>query len=260
MALERYRLKFIPKIRQGYKIFISIALILDIYYSMGQNGQVNRYGLAVLLDTHEFSKQVELDSSKQMLELKQLIPNIVYDLRYATRNNFMKRRMYPKNTHYTFLRLAAARALKEVQADLNAKGLGLKIWDAYRPYSVTESFWELVKDERYVADPKKGSGHNRGVAVDLTIVVLSSGKELDMGTGFDNFSDTAHHDFRNLPGSILDNRHLLQSTMEKYGFVSFPSEWWHYSLPNSSNFELLDLSFKELKKSSTHPTVTTILN
>src|ERR1043166_7586618 len=120
-----------------------------------------------------------------MIELKSLMPNIVYDLRYATTNNFMHRLMYPANTRNTFMRQPAVAALQKVQAELNRKGMGLKIFDAYRPYAVTVKFWELVKDERYVANPSKGSGHNRGIAVDLTIIYLDSGKELDMGTGFD---------------------------------------------------------------------------
>ena len=235
---------------QRYRFFISMVLILDFCYSMAQNPPLNKYGLAVLLDKNEFRASVMRDSSKEMIELKQLIPNLTYDLRYASTNNFMARRMYPKKTRNTFLRLPAATALRAVQNELNTKGLGLKIWDAYRPYSVTESFWELIKDERYVADPKKGSGHNRGIAVDLTVISLATGKELEMGTGFDNFSDTAHHDFQNLSSVVLQNRQLLKSTMERYGFVAFATEWWHYSLPNATYFEVLDIPFKQLKSLS----------
>lgn len=160
----------------------------------------------------------------------------------------MRHRMYPANTRNTFTRLPAAKALLAVQNKLNAQGLGLKIWDAYRPYSVTEKFWEMVKDERYVANPAKGSGHNRGIAVDLTVIDLATGKELDMGTGFDNFTDTAHHTFTNLSTTVLQNRKLLKDAMEAAGFVRFESEWWHYSLPNPTNYEILDLPFTMLKK------------
>ena len=111
---------------------------------------------------------------------------------------------------------------------------------------MTESFWELVGDDRYVADPRKGSGHNRGIAVDLTIIHLDTGKELDMGTGFDNFTDSAHHDFISLPEKTLANRALLKSVMEKHGFISFATEWWHYSWPNPDTFEVLDLPFTTL--------------
>ena len=235
---------------QAYRIFITVALILDIYYSTAQNGQANKYGLTVLFDKNEFLAEIKQDSSLAMIELKQLIPNLRYELLYATRMNFTKQRMYPRNTESTFLRLPAAQALSAVQLELNALGYGLKIWDAYRPYSVTEAFWELIKDDRYVADPKKGSGHNRGIAVDLTLINLETGKELNMGTGFDNFTDTAHHDFQKLPALVLENRRLLKSVMEKHGFVSFSSEWWHYSLPNAASYSLLDIPFKTLKKYS----------
>jgi D-alanyl-D-alanine dipeptidase len=104
--------------------------------------------------------------------------------------------------------------------------------------------WELVHDERYVANPANGSGHNRGISVDLTIVDLVSGRELDMGTGFDNFTDSAHHSFASLPASVLRNRRLLKATMEKYGFKALETEWWHYSWPNDHRYDVLDIGFK----------------
>jgi D-alanyl-D-alanine dipeptidase len=194
----------------------------------------------------KYYKQVKDDSTKRMVELKSMISGLLYDLRYASTENFMKRLMYPENTSQTFLRLPAALALQKVQQELKETELGLKIFDAYRPYSVTEKFWELVRDERYVANPARGSGHNRGIAVDLTIVSLKTGKELDMGTGFDNFTDTAHHNFTSLSAEILQNRKLLRSLMEKHGFKALETEWWHYSLPEWSKFELLDISFVQL--------------
>jgi len=208
----------------------------------------NSYGLEIVKSKEFFLKTVENDSSKEMISLKSTIPLLILDLRYATTNNFMHRRMYPAKTNDTYLRLPAAKALLQVQHELNEKGLGLKIFDAYRPYSVTEKFWELVHDERYVADPKKGSGHNRGIAVDLTIVDLKTGKESDMGTGFDNFTDSAHHDFTTLPKDVLTNRQQLKGIMEKYGFNLMATEWWHYSWPNSEKFEILDLDISKGKR------------
>jgi len=195
-----------------------------------------------------YRDQVKKDPTKKMVELKTMIPGLVYDLRYAGTNNFMRRRMYPENTTITFLRSPAAMALQKVQQQLNQTGFGLKIFDAYRPYSVTVMFWELVKDERYVANPSKGSGHNRGIAVDLTIINLETGQELNMGTGFDNFTDTAHQTFTNLPEEILQNRLLLRSAMEKNGFKALDTEWWHFFLADGSRFEILDIDFKKLKK------------
>lgn len=199
-------------------------------------------------DWDAYRAQVKKDPYKKMLELKTLIPTIVYDLKYATLHNFMRRLMYPAGTKVAFLRSNAAMALQKAQQELAAKGLGLKVFDAYRPYSVTVKFWELVKDPRYVAHPSRGSGHNRGNTIDLTLVYLDNRKELDMGTGFDNFSDTAHHDFTRLPDAVLQNRLLLKTTMERYGFKAYSDEWWHYSFPDGRPYELLDIDFKKLKK------------
>lgn len=194
---------------------------------------------------NKYLHQVAADSAKKMVELKSRVPGLVYDLRYASVNNFMDRQMYVPAPTATFLRTPAAEALAKAQQELSAAGLGLKIFDAYRPYSVTVLFWELVKDERYVANPAKGSGHNRGIAVDLTLIRLSDKTELPMGTGFDNFSDTAHHSFTSLPPETLKNRQLLRSIMEKYGFKALETEWWHYYLPGSDRFELLDIPFQK---------------
>lgn len=195
-----------------------------------------------------YKRQVKDDPNKEMVELKTLGPGIVYDLRYATINNFMHRLMYPENTNLTFLRRPVADSLQKVLHELKEKGIGLKIFDAYRPYSVTVKFWELVHDERYVANPARGSGHNRGTAVDLTLIWLKDNTELDMGTGFDNFTDSAHHSFTAFSPAIMANRALLKSTMEKYGFKAFGTEWWHYYLASQSNYEVLDIPFKKLKK------------
>ena len=229
-----------------FQCHIFQSLLLFFFHASPLSAQTNHYGLQVIDNVLIYRQTVQADSLKRMTELKSSVPNIIYDLRYGTTSNFMHRKMYLHNTKLTFLRTEAARALANVQHELNQKGYGLKVFDAYRPYSVTVSFWELVKDERYVANPAKGSGHNRGLAIDLTIVDLKTRKELDMGTGFDNFSDTAHHNFSNLPESVLNNRKLLKETMEHFGFSSFDTEWWHYSWPDNRHYEVLDIDFKEL--------------
>ncbi len=237
-------------LRNRFYIKATLLLIFSTFRLAVVTAQDTGYTRPPLTDKWDvYKNQVKNDSSKKMIELKSCIPGIVYDLRYATTNNFMHRLMYPATTKNTFMRQPAVAALQKVQAELNQKGLGLKVFDAYRPYSVTVKFWELVKDERYVANPSKGSGHNRGIAVDLTIIYLANGHELNMGTGFDNFTDTAHHTFTKLPEDILQNRELLRSTMEKYGFKAFESEWWHYFLAEGNRFEILDIDFNKLKKS-----------
>jgi D-alanyl-D-alanine dipeptidase len=229
------------------------AWIFSIFLSypsacFAQNLAISKYGVHFVKNIETYHETIVNDSLKKMTNLQSAVPCIVLDLRYATKNNFMGRRMYPKKTNYSFLRVVAAQALAHVQKELNALGYGLKVFDAYRPYSVTEKFWKLVHDDRYVADPKKGSGHNRGIAIDLTIIELNTKRELKMPTGFDNFTDSAHHDFMALPDDVLKNRELLKKTMEKYGFTAFATEWWHYSLPNPEKFEVLDLNFRDLDK------------
>ena len=210
--------------------------------SSGLNG-----GIIVLKDEKSYQEAASTNPFKPMVEVQKYVAGIKTDLRYATRENFMHTELYPPIAA-AYVRLPVAKALEEVQKELKRKGLGLKVFDAYRPYSVTVKMWELIKDERYVADPGKGSGHNRGIAVDLTLIELNSNIELDMGTGFDNFTDTAHQDFTGLSPKILSNRKILKTVMEKHGFTPLKTEWWHYSLLTEKEFEVLDLGFSELKK------------
>jgi len=239
---------FINKIILRFQsvLIFGILFMLAPFCAVSQDTVLNKYGLWVINSPALLRKTILHDPSKAMIDLKKKIPGIVLDLRYAGTNNFMQRPLYPAITT-TYLRRSAIDSLEIIQRELNEQGFGLKIFDAYRPYSVTEIMWEPVKDDRYAADPKKGSGHNRGVAVDLTLLNLDTGAELQMGTGFDNFSDTAHHAFTDLPEEILQNRLLLKNMMEKHGFKALDTEWWHYYLPNAKDYELLDISFKQLK-------------
>lgn len=221
--------------------FISVCLGAEAQDSTGRKPEV-------MSSWNDYHTAITRDTSGKMIDLKKLIPSLVLDLRYASRNNFMKRQMYDPAPATTFLRAPAAKALLAIQLELAETDLGLKVFDAYRPYSVTVKFWELVKDERYVANPAKGSGHNRGIAIDLTLIRLSDHTELPMGTGFDNFSDTAHHSFPALPMEMLKNRRLLRSVMEKHGFKALDTEWWHYFLPGANSFELLDIPFRQLQR------------
>ncbi|RYD74925.1 MAG: peptidase M15 [Sphingobacteriales bacterium] len=233
--------------KRSIAMLIAILFLLTYFPVVAQPEKANKYGLQIVETRKDLKKIVAKDSTMEMLDIKKLIPSIQLDLKYCGTDNFMKQRLYPAGLTSTYLRKPAAMALQKVQQALNAKGMGLKIWDAYRPYSVTEKMWEPVKDDRYAADPKFGSGHNRGIAVDLTIIDLATGKELDMGTGFDHFSDTAHSNFKSLPQNILTNRNLLRSLMEQNGFKVLDTEWWHFYLPDSKKYALMNISFKQLK-------------
>lgn len=231
--------------KKNYNLVVVLLLTWSTVFS--QDSVLNKYGLYIIDNATQFKKTLILNPSFEMVDLQKLIPHIIIDLKYCGNDNFMKTPLY-EFTPTTYLRKPAAVALLQAQQMLEQKGIGLKIWDAYRPYSVTEKMWEQVQDERYAANPKFGSGHNRGIAVDLTLVNLVTGKELDMGTNFDNFSDTAHVTWKVLPTVVLENRALLQKTMEDAGFIVLTTEWWHYYLPEARKYPLLDLSFKQLKK------------
>lgn len=229
------------------KPFCGGIFLLIIYSAAVQGDLTNKYGLKLVQNEAGYWKSINNKPGFAMTDVKKAVPEIEFDLRYSTSNNFLHKAIYPPLSA-SFLRYNAVTGLTAVQNELKQKGFGLKIFDAYRPYTVTEKIWNLVKDERYAASPGKGSNHNRGVAVDLTIIDLETKTALDMGTDFDSFSDSAHHNFTALPGEVLQNRQLLKSTMEKHGFESFETEWWHYALPNAKEYELMDLSFKQLKK------------
>lgn len=236
--------------QQSYILVLLASLFFMPFSGYTQKPDTSKYGVAVTRDIRYYLNCIEADSNKRMVELSSLIPSIVYDLRYASRNNFTGKALYPKNTRQTCLRIPAAYALAAVQQELKQQQLGIKVFDAYRPYSVTVRFWEMIKDERYVAHPAKASGHNRGLAIDCTLIDLRTGKELDMGTGFDNFTDTAHQTFTDLPPAVLANRKLFRDIMTKHGFRIFDTEWWHYFWPNDRDYEALDIPVKNLVQQS----------
>jgi D-alanyl-D-alanine dipeptidase len=227
-----------------HKNIATIFFVLFVSMAWGQAIKIVK--LQPINDKVSFRRMVELDTLLAMIELKSLIPDLQYELRYASKNNFTSKRLYPNNTRTTYLRSRPAIALAKVAENLREKGLGIKIWDAYRPYRTTVCFWELIHDERFVANPSKGSGHNRGTAVDLTLVDLKTGYELEMPTPFDDFSPAAFHGAANVDELRIRNRLLLKNTMEKFGFIALETEWWHYSWPGASAYDILDLSFKAL--------------
>lgn len=185
----------------------------------------------------------QADKRAKFVEINKINKNIILDIRYATPNNFLKRSVYPSER--CFVVYDAAVKLDSIQNDLENQGLGLKIFDGYRPLSVQKMMWEILPDDRYVANPKYGSRHNRGAAVDVSLVD-STGVELNMPTDFDDFSEKAAHSYQDLPEEVIKNRGLLKQTMEKYGFVSLDSEWWHYDLKNYTEYPVMDLTFDEI--------------
>ena len=182
--------------------------------------------------------------SPDIVDIKEVTPDIVVDMKYATEDNFAKKRLYDSNT--CFLRRSTALRLDAVQKELEKMNLGLKVWDCYRPLAVQRILWQILPDERYVANPQKGSRHNRASSVDVTLVD-SQGKELQMPTGLDDFSPRAHHDYQDLLGQAIRNRELLKSLMEKAGFIPLSEEWWHYDDQEWMQFDMMDVPFHLLR-------------
>lgn len=207
--------------------------------------ELSAYGLLVYR-LESYQKSVKADSRKLLVDLEQAIPSLTFDIRYATANNFMGKRMYSLAKAYA--RKPVAEALAKIQADLNKQGLGLKIFDAYRPYQVTVTFYESYKDTTYVASPYRGSRHNRGCALDLTLIDLTTGKELPMPTEFDLFQKEAWPSTPVADPVIRKNRATLITAMEKHGFKVNSSEWWHFDFIGYQQYEVLDVSFEELEK------------
>ncbi len=201
----------------------------------------------IIHTTKAYKQYVLYNSALALIDLKQYITDVAIQLPYATTHNFTGTNLYGK-ANTTYLVRNAAIALRNVQQQLQQYNIGILIYDAYRPYSATKLMWNIIHDERYVANPNSGSNHNRGLSVDLTLVSLATKQPLLMGTAFDNFTDTAHHNFTGLPQQVLDNRKLLKTTMELYGYKPLATEWWHYTYTDTVPHAVIDLSFKQLTK------------
>ncbi len=175
-----------------------------------------------------------------LVSIQQVNPHIHIDIRYATLNNFANQKLYPSGK-ICFVRRSVAVKLDAVQQELETQGLGLKIYDGYRPLSVQKKMWAIMPDENYVANPTKGSRHNRGAAVDITLV-RADGTELLMPTAFDDFTEKAWRTAtKDISDEALRNRTLLQSVMEKHGFSGLKTEWWHFDEIGWERYEILDI-------------------
>lgn len=223
------------------KYFLIVASCL---FSLNAVAQNNPYGLDIIDTRQGYKAVIAADSNNRLVEIKKYIPNIQLDIRYATANNFTHQAVY--NQARAFARLPVVRALQKIQAELNKQGLGLKIFDAYRPYAITVKFYEIANDKDFVANPKNGSRHNRGCAVDLSLIDLKTGRELEMPTPYDSFALEASPNFAGLSPAVQKNRDLLRMTMERHGFTVINNEWWHYDFNDWKKYQLMDIPFKQL--------------
>lgn len=181
----------------------------------------------------------QISGQSKLVCITDLDSTIKTDVKYATTDNFTGQILYQSNKVYLIQEVAEA--LIKVNNYLKKNyNLQIKIFDGYRPLSVQKKMWEVYPDETYVANPIKGSRHNRGCAVDLTLIDLD-GNELDMGTSYDDFTPKAHINYKNLPKNVLRNRQILIETMKKFGFIPNKSEWWHFDYKDWKKYPILDI-------------------
>lgn len=184
-----------------------------------------------------------------MLELIKLDNTIKLDIRYARSDNFVGRPVYTEAR--AFLQSVAAKAVLRVHQKLKEQNLGLVIFDGYRPWTVTKLFWEVVREDqrKFVADPEKGSKHNRGCAVDLSLYDLTTGNLLEMPSDFDEFTERAAPVYAGGTEIERANRDLLIKLMEAEDFVVNPNEWWHFDHNDWEKYKLYDVAFSEIENS-----------
>jgi D-alanyl-D-alanine dipeptidase len=223
---------------------IKSTLIFLLFLPLLSLGQY-KYGLTPIRFS-DYSASLPSNPQNELIDLEKYISEIVLDIRYATDNNFTKEKIY--NLAKAYARKPVAEALRNAQTEFKKLGLGIKVFDAYRPYAATVKFYEVYRDTTYVASPYRGSRHNRGCAIDMTIYDLKTGKDLPMPTEYDSFRKEAWPTTPVKDPIIKKNRDLIISVMQKHGFKVNSSEWWHFDFIGWQKFDVMDISFEELEK------------
>jgi D-alanyl-D-alanine dipeptidase len=182
----------------------------------------------------------------ELVEIVALDPTIKLDIRYATANNFVGRPVYTEAR--AFLQRPAAEALVRAHRALKDRGYGLLVFDGYRPWSVTKLFWDVTPKAKrdFVANPKKGSKHNRGCAVDLSLFDLRTGLEVPMPSAYDEMSARSSPDYAGGTAEERERRDLLRAAMEAQGFTVEPNEWWHFNCREWREYPILDVPFEAI--------------
>lgn len=181
-------------------------------------------------------------TSTEIIDMSEIIPGLKIDVKYATYDNFTDQKLY--SIGKAFGTIQTAYALKAVNDSLAKDGLGVMVFDGYRPRAVQWLLWEIFPVPGFVANPATGSIHNRGGAIDLTLCNIATGEDLDMPTPFDDFTDKASHNYTNLPEEVIKNREILKNIMVKNGFIINSMEWWHYEHSVSRNSPLKDFQMR----------------
>lgn len=249
----------------GYKGFINernimrniisltvLCSVLFVTCLQAQNPEIvlpkSKYGLPVVNDPEIYKKIVRLSPDDELLDMRKLLPDAQFDVTYATSNNDHKRPLY--DSPDVFMRKPAALALLRANDLLHKRGFGMVLFDGYRPYAVTVLFYERHPDTTYVADPAKGSKHNSGMAIDLSLYDLATGGRLPMPTPYDESSPRAFHNYNGGDKEALANREILKEVMVEVGFEIYPWEWWHYDFKGWQNCYKYDLPHSVLRKAN----------
>ena len=232
-----------------FAAIIEMVMRLIIYsffflISAGLQGQgkVN----VVISDTSAYLEQIEKNPNNEMLDLEDFVPGIMLDIRFATKNNIVGERLYtsPK----AFVRKPMAVSLEIIQEALNRRGLGLIVFDTYRPYSVAEKINEQMNNPSEKTLLENSVKHCHGASVDVSLFSLATGKEVQMPSGYCQNMEATRPDYPDLPDNVLKNREILIQLMQQHGFRVSPNQWWHFDFMGWQAFNLMDLSFEELEK------------
>jgi len=216
-------------IPRSLKIALAIGAFLSIAFAQGPP-----------VETGTFRKP-------DLVELTRLDPTIKLDIRYATKHNFLGKAVYKQSR--AFLQRPAAEALVRVNQSLRQKGYGLVVFDGYRPWSVTKVFWEVTPADKkiFVADPAKGSRHNRGCAVDLSLFDLKTGAQVKMPSEYDEMTERAHINYECATPEPKRLRELLRAAMTAEGFAVYAPEWWHYDYKDWKEYPIMNINFSKIR-------------
>lgn len=182
-----------------------------------------------------------------LVEVNDVDPALALEIRYSTPDNFTKKQVYTQAR--AFLQRPAAEALKRAHERVQKQGYGMIVYDGYRPWSVTKFFWDITPQEKkdYVGDPAKGSRHNRGCAVDLTLCDLATSKPVVMPTDYDDFTTRAHARYEGVTGAPRKHRDILREAMEAEGYKVLDEEWWHFDYKEWKKYPIMNVRFEELE-------------
>lgn len=220
-------------------VFTSFFLITTLL-----NGQ-EKTGETIVSDTALYIEQLAASPNNQMVNVEDFVYGIKCDVRFATKDNPMKEEVYSSNT--VFVRKPVALSLEIVQENLSKRGLGLKIFDAYRPYSASQALKDQFTNTVYKQLMTDAEKHSRGASVDVSLINLETGEEIQMPSGYFQNTEAAAISYQSLPKNVIENREILIEVMQQHGFRVSPEHWWHFDFMGWQGFSLLDLSIKELE-------------